>query len=106
LLCDAGEIARSDPFEHPSSMSVSLRPAVRSELAACLLETLARERHKVILDHEQTLTLRGIEGPQKIRRLQAADLDGELNVERAAQHGQRLNRLCNCPDVLIHPRGQ
>ena len=71
-------------------MSMSLRPAVRSELAMCLLETFACERNKVVVDDEKTLALRDIQGPQEVRRVEAADLGGELNVEAAAQHRQRL----------------
>ena len=49
-------------------MGMSLRPAVRSELAVRLLETFAREADHAVLDDHETLSLRDVEGAQEVRR--------------------------------------
>jgi hypothetical protein len=102
LLGYAREVAWSDPFEDLGSVGMRLRPAVRSEVAVCLLAAFIGERDNTVLDNDQTLTLREVEGAQEFAGLQATDLDGELSVEAVAQHRQRPDRPG--AGVCVHPR--
>ena len=102
LLGDAREVAGSDPLEDLGSVGMRLRPAVRSEVAVCLLATFIGERDNTVLDNDQTLSLRDVEGAQEFRGLQAADLDGELRVEAVAQHRQGPDRLGCRAGVRVH----
>ena len=102
LFGDARKVAGSEPREDLGGAGMRLRPAVGSEVTVCLLATFIGERDNALLDNDQTLALRHVEGLQQFGGLQAADLDGELRVEVVAQHDKGTDRIGCRAAVRVH----
>ena len=106
LLGDAWQVAWSHPPEHVRGMGMRHCLTVQPKVVVRPLASPGREPDETALDDDKTLALREVQGPQEVRRRQAADLGREVNVELVAQDGQTAHHPGCGADIPIHPHRQ
>ena len=106
LLGDARQVAWSHPLQRFCGVCMSRRLPMRPKILVGLLAAPGAEPDETALDDDKTFALCDIQGPQEVRRRQAADLDRELNVELVAQDRQSPDQFRCGASVSIHLCGQ
>ena len=102
LLGDAREVAGSQPLQRLGRMGVRRRLALRAKAVVGQLALPGREPDEAAIDDDESLALRDVDGPEQVRRREAADVDRQLHVERVAKDGQRVDQPGCGVDVAIH----
>ena len=65
--------------------------------------TARSEADETVLDDDQPAALRSVDRLEEICGRQAADLDGESDVELVTEHRQDPDQIRRCTDLAFHP---